>query len=538
MLSVPEEDINRITRAIHDLLKGRSPCEIDLPSERPQNELAGLIIQVNALISAHRMSSEFTWSLSRGDLSVDLPRGGMQMTQSLKNLQANLRHLSWKTQQIAKGDFTQRIDFMGEFSTAFNSMVGQLAQSREVLSEKLAAEAANRAKSEFLTHMSHEIRTPLNGILGGLDLLLDDLLGAEQRSWAETARDSGRALLAIVNDLLDLSKIEAGRMEILPAPFSLAALVSDVAELMAPRLRQKGLELRVNIQASPQMVFGDAGRIRQIVSNLLGNAVKFTERGHVGVSVAPIADQSGVPVFGISVEDSGIGIPREKLPCLFKDFVQVDSSLTRVFDGSGLGLAISRRLARMMGGDVSVESTFGEGSIFTCKLPLPNVATTVPELEKTKCIDVGARHVDCLPGKGCRALLVDDNPVNQRIGQRMLERLGCAVDLASQGRDALDLLSVQRYEIVFMDCQMPVMDGYTAVAELRRCESDGCRTPVVALTAHAMDGARERCLAAGMDDYLTKPLAAGDLRTALEKWLQPQWLSAAIPAVARVIATP
>ncbi|MBZ5725962.1 MAG: response regulator [Acidobacteriia bacterium] len=529
MLTLREGDIDRISGALHDLLKGRIPSEIDLPSDYPQNELAQLVQYVNALISAHRVSSEFTSTLSRGDLSVDLPRGGMLVTQSLKNLQASLRHLSWKTEQIAKGDFTQRVDFMGDFSESFNSMVDQLAKSRELLREKLAAEAANRAKSAFLTHMSHEIRTPLNGILGNLELLLDGPLGAEQRAFAETARESGRALLAIVNDVLDLSRIEAGRVEVLPAPFSLTDLASGVAELMAPRLRQKGLELRLDIQVPPQTVSGDAGRIRQIVTNLLGNAVKFTERGHVALSVTRYEDQNGLPLFGISVEDTGIGIPREKLPCLFHDFVQVDSSLTRSHDGTGLGLAISRRLALMMGGDISVDSAPGEGSVFTCKLPLPIVAAPAPEIENARRLDVLSSAVDGRPGEGCRALLVEDNAINRRIGQRMLERLGCTVDLAQHGREALELLSVQPYDMVFMDCQMPVMDGYTATAELRRREAHGCRTPVVAMTAHVMEGAREQCQAAGMDDYLAKPIATGELRTVLRKWFQPRPGSAAAP---------
>ena len=272
MLSLREEDVDKITAAIYELLSGRLPSEIIVPSDEPQSEFTQLVQYVNRLISAHRVSSEFTLNLSRGDLSVTLPRGGMQVTQSLKNLQANLRHLTWKTQQIARGDFSQRVDFMGEFSVAFNSMVGQLAERRELLKEKLAAEAANRAKSDFLAHMSHEIRTPLNGILGSLDLLLDGQLVPEQRGFAETAREAGRALLEIVNDILHLSKIEAGRVEIAPAEFSLVDLLSGVADLMKPRAQQKGLELRLDIQACPPAVCGDAGRIRQIVSNLVGNA--------------------------------------------------------------------------------------------------------------------------------------------------------------------------------------------------------------------------------------------------------------------------
>ena len=519
MLSLREEDVDKITAAIHDMLGGRLPSEILVPSDEPQNEFTQLVRYVNALISANRVSSEFTLSLARGDLSATLPRGGLQVTHSLKNLQASLRHLTWKTQQIASGDFSQSVDFMGEFSAAFNSMVSQLAEGRKLLGEKLAAEAANRAKSDFLAHMSHEIRTPLNGILGSLDLLLDGRLPTEQRDFAETAREAGRALLQIVNDVLDLSKIEAGRVEITPAAFSLADLLSGVADLMKARARPKGLELRLNVQACPPTVFADAGRIRQIVSNLLGNAVKFTVRGYVALSVARGGEQNGIPVFLLSVEDTGIGIPPEKLQCLFNDFVQVDSSLTRAYDGTGLGLAISRRLARMMGGDITVESVPGEGSIFTCKLPLPVSTAAGPEIERRGENRHLANRVDALDREPVLALLVEDNPVNQRIGQCMLQRLGCVVDIAWNGREALDLLKLQHFDIVFMDCQMPVMDGYTAAVELRRRESDGSRMPVVALTADAMNGTRQRCLDAGMDDYLTKPLAMDDLQAMLRKWL-------------------
>ncbi len=537
MISLREEDLSRTIGAIQDLLKGRLPDEIELPSDYPQHEFAELIRQVNALIAAHRVSSEFTLTLSRGDLSVDLPRGGMRVTQSLKNLQANLRHFSWKTQLIAGGDFTQRLDFMGEFSASFNSMVEQLAKSRDLLGQKLEAEAANRAKSEFLRHMSHEIRTPLNGILGALDLLLDNPLAAEQRSFAETARDSGNALLALVNDILDLSRIEAGRIEIVAAPFHLPDLLSGVARLMAPQLRRKGLELQLNVETSTPAVSGDAARIRQIVSNLLSNAIKFTERGRVSLTVARKQDRNGVPVFAMSVQDTGIGIPRDRLPCLFNDFVQVDASLTRNFDGAGLGLAISRRLARLMGGDISVESAHGEGSTFTCELPLPVVAAGV-HTARAQSNDGLTDGIDDRPAQGCRALLVEDNPVNRRLGQRMLERFGCSVDLARHGQEALDLLAVQSYEIVFMDCQMPVMDGYAATAELRRREGDRRRTPVVALTAHAMEGDRDKCVAAGMDDYLTKPLRAGEFRTTLEKWLRPRPAAAPIRTAADVTPVP
>ncbi len=516
MLALREEDVDKIIAVIHDLLHGRLPSEICVPSDEPQNEFTQLVGFVNALISANRVSSEFTLKLARGDLSATLPRGGLQVTHSRKDLQANLRHLTWKTQQIASGDFCQWVDFMGEFSAAFNSMVSQLAEGHKLLREKLAAEAANRAKSDFLAHMSHEIRTPLNGILGAIELLLADALAAEQRDLAETDRDSGRALLATVNDVLDLSKIEAGHMQIVSAPFSLPDLVTSVAQLFRPGAQRKGIELRVEFEPCPQAVLGDAGRIRQIVSNLLSNAVKFSESGRVTVNVSRSGCREVVAVFSISVEDTGNGIPPEKLPSLFQEFVQLDSSQTRAYGGTGLGLAISRRLARMMGGDIAVQSELGAGSTFTCNLPLPEVEAALYEDEAGRRIPLTG-SVEALPGVGLRVLLVEDNPVNQKLGLRMFERLGCCVESAQNGRQALHLLSRRRYDIVFMDCQMPVMDGYTAVAELRRSEPDERRTLVVALTAHAMQGAREQCLESGMDDYLTKAFSLGDLRAMLYK---------------------
>ena len=427
---------------------------------------------------------------------------------SLVAVEINARGFEFKGEPAILGvarDITERKQ--GEAETAL--------RATELERARTEAEAANRAKSEFLTHMSHEMRTPLNGVVGMTGLLLDAGLTGEQREHAETVRDCADALLSMINSILDLSKIETGRVQLECSAFDLVECLEEISEIMAPQAAAKGLSYVYDGGATPRWVYGDAGRLRQIVFNLVGNAIKFTERGAVELRLARGEADAARPACRISVVDTGIGIPQEKQPLLFGKFAQVDSSMVRKYEGAGLGLVISQELARLMGGEIAVASDPGHGSEFTLTVPL---APCTPAAAEPVDGSEAASPQPTLRSRARRVLLAEDNAVNLKLGVRLLERLGCRVDAAGNGREAVEMAERFPYDLIFMDCRMPEMDGYEASRKIRSRPLRGPRVPIVALTAHAINGAREECLQAGMDDFVTKPVRPADLERMLLRW--------------------
>ena len=383
---------------------------------------------------------------------------------------------------------------------------------------KNAADAANQAKSEFLANMSHEIRTPLNGMIGSVELLKTTPLDSQQCHYATLASTSGEILLALINDILDFSKIEAGKLAIETVEFDLGRLLNDLGAVLEIRAAQKNL--RFSCAAAPEVPLrlqGDPGRLRQVLLNLAGNAVKFTEAGAVGISVARVTTTATVAQLRFSVRDTGMGIAPEKVGPLFQKFTQADASTTRKFGGTGLGLAISKQLIELMGGQIGVNSQLGAGSEFwfTLNLPLqqgPGSGPAAAPIPTTK--------LTLLPGqKSARVLVAEDNFINQEIILAVLGLLGLAPDLVGDGMKAVQAAAANRYDLILMDMQMPELDGYEATQRIRAAETGRNRLPIIAMTANAIVGDREKCLDSGMDEYLSKPIDTAALVGVLRQHL-------------------
>ena len=401
--------------------------------------------------------------------------------------------------------------------------LAEAKQQAEVHAQR--AEAASKAKSDFLAMMSHEIRTPMNGVLGFANLLLETPLNAEQREFVQTVQSSGDALLTIINDVLDYSKIEAGRMTFEHIDFGLRAVCDEVRAILRTAVAKRGLVMSLDFDAAlPARIQGDPVRIRQVLLNLVSNAIKFTERGTVRIEVSRLEG----PQIKISVADSGIGMTEEQMNRMFQRFTQADSSTTRRYGGTGLGLAISKTLVELMGGTIGVSSQPGSGSTFWFTLPLiaaahapsESAAAAVPVLPVAEPAAASSLSSDA-PGGG-RLLLVEDNFVNQRVAVYMLAKLGHQVDVALHGREAIGMLSKVRYDLVLMDCQMPEMDGFDATRIIRDRSSAVLDhdVPVIAMTANAFPEDRARALACGMSDFLSKPVDRTVLAAMLAKWLR------------------
>ena len=466
--------------------------------------LLALLALALTFFLARRLARHLSQPLSEMGRAVSAIQAGNYQTTLPEigegELQALARHINNLAQGLASASAEQQ------------RAMAQLIQARE------QSELANRAKSDFLAMMSHELRTPMNGVLGMLQLLETTEMTQEQVEYAALATESTEHLLKVINDILDFSRIERGALELERIPFSLLDLLHNSIQVFQHSAQQRGLQLKLEVQSGLDQlqVQGDPTRIRQILVNLIGNAIKFTESGTIRVHSTWQALDDQVLWFSCAVHDSGIGIAPERLEHMFDAFQQADTSISRRYGGTGLGLPIARTLAERMGGTLRASSQEGQGSIFTLEIPLPLSQQTVE-------VDSNSAHLT-QSGHGQSVLLVEDNPVNQTVIEAMLRSLGYQVSLVGDGAQAVYHAKRHSYAAILMDCRLPVMDGYEATRQIR-CLPACTDLPIIALTANALQGDREACLDAGMNDYLAKPFKRADLQHILQRWIGPRPLT-------------